>query len=240
MALPISVIIVAKDEEAVIRDCLTSAQMCDEIIVVVDARTTDKTAKIAEENKAKVITQQFIDFSQIKNFALSQATKPWTLLLDADERISRELAESLQQVPEDKDHVGYQIAFRNHLRGAWLHYGGMYPDYHLRLFRTGDAHYEGIVHEKLKLKEGSVGTLKGDIIHMTYPTTQVLFRKVRAYAQLESTEHPKKGYVRATFHAVKRFLGVYVFRGGMFDGSNGLINALALAEYQYILHKPNP
>ncbi len=240
MKLPVSVVIVARDEEKVIAECLRSVEMCAEVIVVVDNRSTDETTHIAHDAGATVFTEKFVDFSQIKNFALAKAKEPWTLLLDADERVSSELAESIKKAtkPMQNSPIGFLIAFRNHLRGKWLQHGGMYPDYHLRFFKTKSAHYTGAIHEKLVIEEGPQGVLGGDIIHMTYPSAKILFRKVRKYAELEAIEYPKKSTSQAVFHAAKRFIGVYFFRRGILDGINGLINAIALAEYQYILYKP--
>lgn len=232
-----SLVVVARDESANIKACLDTVHNSAEKIVVVDDRTADDTAEIAQSCGALVEKVTFTDYSQIKNTAISKAKFPWVLLLDADERPSRELLDQIGLLEESKDIDGYMIAFRNYLGGVWLRHGGMYPDWHIRFFRS-TSRYVGVVHERLSLNPEKVGKITGDIIHYTYKDAAQLFNKVRRYAILEG-RGVKKSWLAAIYYMSKRWIGVYILRAGYLDGYAGLTNATALAYYQYLKYIPS-
>lgn len=236
--MKISATIIARDEAAVITGCLTSLKQCSsihEIIVLVDDRTTDATFELATSLADVVKREKFTDFSQMKNAALSRAKHPWTLLIDADEQLSPELSRELETL-DPEDHTAFLIPEKNFLGTKWLKHGGLYPDYHVRLFKTGSATYQGAVHETLSYK-GTTGKLSGAFLHATYKNTAELFAKVRKYSALEGAG-VKKSWVRAYFMGAKRFVGVYVKQLGFLDGWSGFIHAVALGYYQ--VHKYLP
>lgn len=234
----ISAVIIARDEEASIESCLRSLKACPSIgecIVLIDDRTVDATEAKAKLLADVVKTATFEDFSQMKNAALALASKPWSLLIDADEQLSPELSHELQHL-KPEGHTAFLIPEKNYLGTKWLRYGGLYPDYHIRLFKTGSATYKGAVHETLTYA-GSTGKLTGAFLHATYRDNAELFAKVRKYAALEG-EGVAKSLKKAYFMGVKRFFGVYVKDLGMLDGVAGLVHAYALAYYQVLKYHP--
>ena len=142
MTLPaskLSVTIITRDEEAQIGDCLESVRWADEIIVV-DTGSADRTLEICAKYTPHVYSRPWEGYAPAKNAAIALATGDWILSLDADEQVSaglrREIA-ALQQQPLDTRANGYAVPRRNYLWGHWLRYGGLYPDYQIRLFKRG-------------------------------------------------------------------------------------------------------
>jgi glycosyltransferase involved in cell wall biosynthesis len=234
----ISAVIIARDEEAVIESCLHSLKGCSaiaEIIVLIDDRTVDATEVKSKLLADVVKTATFDDFSQMKNAALALAKKPWSLLIDADEQLSPELSAELVTLNPEQ-HTAFLIPEKNFLGTKWLRYGGLYPDYHIRLFKTGSAVYKGAVHETLTYS-GSTGKLSGAFLHATYHNSAELFAKVRKYAALEG-EGVVKSRRKAYFMGLKRFVGVYVKDLGILDGTAGFVHATALGYYQIRKYHP--
>src|SRR5438105_12638273 len=143
----LSVALVTRNEEERLRACLESVAWADEIVVI-DAESTDKTAALAREFTDRVWVRPWPGFAAQKNFALDQVTGHWILSLDADERVTPDLAQRIRRVlVDDGPADGYSVPRRNLFWGAWVRHGGLYPDYQLRLFPRGAGRFvEDAVH----------------------------------------------------------------------------------------------
>ena len=154
MTMPrLSVVIVTRNEEDRIRDCLTSVAWADEIVVV-DAESDDKTAAIAREFTDHVMLRAWDGFASQKNFGIEQARGEWILSVDADEQVEPALRDEIQSAiggdPDGCD--GYRVARRNIMWGRWIRHGGLYPDWQLRLFRRGRGRFVDLaVHESVRV-----------------------------------------------------------------------------------------
>ncbi|HYM33944.1 MAG TPA: glycosyltransferase family 2 protein [Steroidobacteraceae bacterium] len=165
--IPVSVLIVTKNEERNVSGCIDSVGKFDEVIVF-DSHSTDQTVDLAKKKGATVIQRPFDNFAAHKNWALENISfrYPWVLLLDADERVTDELvAEIVATVKNPSEHVGFYVARKNLFGGRWIRHAGMYPDWNLRLLKLGSARFESrTVHEHVLL-DGPAGFLKQPLVH---------------------------------------------------------------------------
>ena len=139
MKSSVSVIVITYNEEKNIYDCLNSVKWADEIVVV-DSKSTDKTVDIAKSFTDKVYEKEWEGYAENKNFALSKTTSEWILWLDADERVTNDLAqEIIKTINTDSDIDGYELARKAFFLGRWIKHCGWYPGYVLRVFKRENA-----------------------------------------------------------------------------------------------------
>lgn len=196
---PISVLIPAKNEAANLRACIESARFADEIVVV-DSGSTDGTQEIARSLGATVIDFRWDGrFPKKKNWALAHVPwkHEWVFILDADERITPELADELRATVAAPRHDGYYVNRRFWFLDGWLMHCGYYPSWNLRFFRHRVGRYEqftGVddtrsgdneVHEHVVL-QGSVGHLRHEMEHYAFPTIEVWVEKHNRYSNWEA------------------------------------------------------
>src|SRR5262245_36161463 len=144
----ICVILNTLNEEANIVDCLKTVAWADEIVVV-DMRSEDCTAELARKAGAKVYFHERADYVEpARNFALEQATTDWVLIVDADERVPKELAQRIREVIAAPEADIYNIAEKNIVFGTWMQHGTLWPDYHPRLFRKGAVKWPNSIHDR--------------------------------------------------------------------------------------------
>jgi len=231
----VSIVVITLDEEDHLRRCLESVAWAEEIVVV-DAESHDKTVQIAREFTDRVISRPWAGFATQKNFAVEQATGDWVLSLDADEEASCELREEIAAAiagPQACD--GYAIRRRNVFLGQWIRYGGLYPDWQVRLFRRGRGRFvERAVHESVSV-EGTLGRLRGHLMHCSYEGVTDFFARANRYSSLAADEWIREGRrVRARELVVRplgRFVSMYVLQRGFLDGRRGLLLAALYAYY---------
>ena len=235
----IAAVVITKDEERNIADCLASVVWVDEIVVV-DACSTDRTVELARRFTDKVFVRPWPGYGPQKNFGIEQATADWILIMDADERVSDELREEIIAVlgkspspspspsrGEGSPVVAYRIPRRNYYYGRWVRWGGVYPDYQIRLFRKGDTRYNDVqLHENLLVK-GSVGTLVGHLDHFTERQIEDHFRKFGIYTTLAAQEKLKQiksvGWSDLLIRPLVITFKTYFVKQGFRDGVRGLI-----------------
>jgi len=195
----ISACIIAFNEAGRIGDCLASLAFCDEIIVV-DSYSTDATLAIAEAAGARVLQRAFDGFRSQKAYCVEQASHDWVLCLDADERISPELRAAIERARDGgfAGHAGYRFARLSEYFGRFLRHGNAYPDRVMRLFdrRRGGWRGKREIHEAASV-DGSVGTLRGDLVHYPYRSLQQQLAKTEKYARMMA-EHEFARGKRAT------------------------------------------
>jgi glycosyltransferase involved in cell wall biosynthesis len=157
-------VLITRNAENVLDPCLESVAFADEIVVV-DSASNDGTAEIAARRGARIVQKEWLGFGRQKQFAVEQARNDWVLCLDADERVSPELAASIQTALTAPVSPVYRMARRNRFLGRWLSHGEGYPDWSPRLFNRMNARWsDDLVHEKV-LFAVTPGTLQGDLMH---------------------------------------------------------------------------
>ena len=237
-AVAVSVIVITRDEEANIAECLASVSFAREIVVV-DSGSRDRTIELARAQGARVAqTQDWPGFGPQKNRALDLATEPWVLSIDADERVTPELrAEIVRAVEGAGGPDAYAMPRRSSYCGQYIAHSGWYPDRVVRLFRRGSARFSpDAVHERL-VTQGAVGRLAGDLLHTTYPDLETMLEKLNRYSSASAGMLHAEGRRSSLAGAVARglwaFFRTYVLRSGWLDGRMGFVLAVSVAEGTY-------
>jgi glycosyltransferase involved in cell wall biosynthesis len=220
----ISAVIITGNEENNIKDCLKSVQWADEIIVI-DSESTDTTVKIAKEFTDKVFIHQWQGYSAQKTYALTLAKNEWILSLDADERVSEELAKEILN-SDLAQHNGYFLKRDNFFLGKLIRGCGWGNDMQLRLFKKSEAKLsDRMVHEKF-LVNGSISELKYSFSHYSYSNLKDAFIKINNYSTLEATEKVDKKTVNLFTLLVSspiNFFHHLIIRRGFLDGMCGVL-----------------
>ena len=235
----ISVILIAKNEENNIRECLSTVRWVNEIVVV-DAGSSDSTVSIAKEFTENIFVRPWEGYGAAKNFALSQASSEWVLWLDADERVTDSLKEEIQQVLASGDHgiVAYTVPRKANFLGRWILHCGWYPARVTRLFKRGKGKFtESRVHERLEI-DGVQRDLHSDLLHYTDPSLSHYYDKFNKYTSLAAEELADEklpfSVAQVTLRPVWTFFRMYFIRLGFLDGIPGFILCALSASYVFV------
>jgi glycosyltransferase involved in cell wall biosynthesis len=240
--LPISVVIVAKNEARNLPRCLASVQGWVAEIIVALNDTTDGSEAIAKDFGAQVHVLPWQGYRDTKNAARALAAQPWVLALDADEEVSAVLHAAIGAffAGSDKERFsGARFPRKVWFMGRWILHGDWYPDYSLRLFRHGKARWTGdaFVHEKVEC-DGPVATLRGDLHHFPYDSLAVQQQKITNYAELFARQRAEAGATASPVGIISRslwrFVRAYFFKAGFLDGFPGLVAAILTAHYTFL------
>jgi glycosyltransferase involved in cell wall biosynthesis len=232
MSMNISVVIITYNEEDRLEAALKSVDGVADEIVVVDRFSSDDTAKIAEKYTDRFIQREWTNYADQKNFANAQATHPWILSLDADERLSSQLREEIISLKsgDQTDAHAFSMPRQAYYLGRWIRHSGWYPDRKTRLFRKDSARWEGaFVHERLEV-EGPVSKLKGVLQHFTYRSLSDHVQRLDTYSSL-GAQRLYAEQKRCRWHHLRvlpifGFLRAYVWKAGFLDGAAGFIIAV--------------
>lgn len=230
----VTAIIPTFNEESHIEEAIHSVSFADEIIVI-DSFSADQTLDLAKKHKVRILQRVFDDFSSQKNYAIDQATYNWIYILDADERVSKELRKEILNCLHDPcQKVGFYIFRKFYYHQKKINFGGWQRDKVMRLFRKDKCRYDGsFVHETIKY-EGEVGKMKNKIDHYSYTGFDHYENKLMHYAALKALSlYQKKKSVNFFHLHIKppaRFFIDYFLKFGILDGKEGMI--LALHQYR--------
>ncbi len=241
--LSISVCIISSAEAGRIGRCLASvAQWTSEIVVVLNPEVQDGTDAIAASFGAKIYRHPWQGFREQKNLALSYATLPWVLALDADEEVSAELRESIARFFDggqprfDAANFARKVWFL----GRWITHGDWYPDRVLRLFRREKGQWAGSAEHCAVKVQGACTTLAGDLLHFTNPDISSYVNKINYFADLylqrQLAEKARWSAPAAVSRAAWRFVRAYFLRLGFLDGYPGFFIAASTAYSTLVRH----
>jgi glycosyltransferase involved in cell wall biosynthesis len=239
----LSVVIVCRNEAAIIGHTLESLRGLTDDIIVYDNGSTDGTAIVARQFPVIVHEGSWEGFGKTKNSAIALARYNWILSLDADEAIDTELKNTLLALPLNDAENVYQIKFKNFFGNTWLKYGEWGNDKHIRLFNRVKVKWnEAPVHEQLILPEGAkIIKLKGSILHYTAPDIEKYKTKLTQYATLNAKKYyeqgKKAGPLKKYAAAIFSFIQNYIFRAGFLDGKAGYQCAALMAAYTFKKYK---
>ena len=231
-------IILTYNEAGHIKACIESVRFADHILVF-DSFSTDDTVSIARESGAEVTQRRFDNYAGQRNAALQYVENKakWVLFVDADERVTPELADEVRAVIQDPNFVAWRIPRFNYILGKLTKGAGWYPDYQTRLLRVGYAQYdpERQVHELVML-DGSEGTLREHFIHYNYASIQQFHAKQRRYSAYDAQIMYQTG-IRVKpqnfiLQPIRQFRWRFITLGGYRDGIHGLRLSLLMAEYE--------
>jgi glycosyltransferase involved in cell wall biosynthesis len=235
VAVPVTATVISFNEAANIQAALESLSWADEIIVV-DSESTDDTVAIARQFTDRVIVRPWPGYIAQKNFAAEQASHDWIFSLDADERVTPELAAEIKAiVTRGPSAAGYRVPRVTFHLGRWLRSTDWYPDYQLRLYDRRRARWTGrYVHESVKA-DGPVEDLRGELQHYAYRDLAHHFQTMDKYTTLAARQMfedgRRAGFFDLLVHPPAAFFRNYVLRGGFRDGIPGLIVSAMNARY---------
>jgi glycosyltransferase involved in cell wall biosynthesis len=232
----LSVIIICKNEQDNIRDCLDSVAFADEIILL-DSKSTDNTLNIARKYTDKLfITEDWPGYGPQKNRALCKAKGQWVLSIDADERLSDTLQQEIQQVIHSETPFdAFKLLRLSSYCGRMIRYGDWKNDYVLRLFRNKSGQFTNdTVHERYVLNQGKLWSkLKSPLFHYSFKSLEQVLSKVNEYSTLSADrkyqQHKKSSVKKALCHASWSFFRGYFIRLGFLDGREGFLLAVSNA-----------
>ncbi len=234
----ISGLVITFNEVNNIEEIIQNLNFVDELIIV-DSYSTDGTIDLIKKHpKVKLLLNKFDNFSSQRNLAIENASHPWILFLDADERICDNLKkEILETINKAQTYNSYYFFRKFMFQNSHLKFSGWQTDKNIRLFKKGTAEYisDKLVHEKLNVT-GEIGVLKHQLIHYSYTNFKSYKTKMIYYGTLKAQELYRKGVKPNLFHfyikPAYKFLHSYLIRLGILDGKKGIIisylNALSI------------
>ncbi|QWD81053.1 glycosyltransferase family 2 protein [Polynucleobacter sp. MWH-S4W17] len=239
----LSVILITRNEEANLDDCLASLEGIAQQIVVVDTNSSDRTLEIAKKHGASI--SQPVDwpgFGPQKNRALDLATSEWVLSLDADERLTPALKSEILTAIHHSAHVDcFAIPRLSWYCGRFIRHSGWSPDYVDRLFKRGTARFsDDLVHERL-IPNGQVAKLENPMLHYSFMNYSQVLQKLDRYSTASAEQAFARGKtsspLKAALHGAWAFFRTYVLRAGFLDGPQGFALAVSNGQgtyYRYI------
>ncbi len=231
-------IILTYNEEQNIQACLESLHFSDHIVVF-DSYSTDATVQLAKQSGAEVIQRVFDDYAGQRNAALKyvEGRADWVLFVDADERVSPELALEVQTVIQRTKYAAWRVPRLNYIFGKLTKGAGWYPDYQTRLLRLGAAHYDPArrVHELVNV-DGAEGTLNEHFIHLNYENLSQFHTKQQRYSAYDAQIMHQQGiqpkFQNFILQPLRQFWWRFVSLRGYQDGWHGLRLSLLMAWYE--------
>jgi glycosyltransferase involved in cell wall biosynthesis len=238
----ISVVIIAKNEEENIAECIASAMQISNDIIVADSGSTDATQALAVQAGARLIQTEWKGYGQTRNEAAKTAVNDWVLALDADERVTAELAKSINSLPLNDDSVLFGFERKSFLITKKIKYGEWGRDKVHRLYNRKWATWDlQPVHENIIGNNISRKIIPGSLLHYTMKDLNVYRAKTILYAQLSARKYAAQGkkatIIKRFVSPVFSFVQNYIFRLGFLDGREGLIIASASSKYVYLKYR---
>lgn len=233
----LTAVILTKNEENNIEKCIKSLWFCDQIVVV-DDESEDDTVQIAKKLKVEVLVHKMKDFADQHNWAIENIKSNWLLFIDADERVSQELAGEILKKIKKPDAVGYFIPRIDTMWNKKLRFGDLWGAKFIRLGRRGAGFWEGAVHEQWKI-DGIIKTLEHPLNHFPHPNLVTFLSSLNRYSSMRAEELYSKGersnLLQIIFYSVGKFLWLEVCRLGFADGIVGFIHAMCMSFYTFLV-----
>ncbi len=236
--LPLSAVFIAMNAASELPEALQSVQFCEDILIV-DSGSTDDTPTVARQHGARVLHKDWLGFGPQKRWAVEQARHDWVLCLDADERVSPDLEQSIRQafqaqciaLENDPLLAGFEFPRSNFFLGKYLRHGEGYPDYSRRLFHRMRAQWSlDEVHEKVeaRLPEAGFQRMNGDLLHHSAESLQTYLNKQNRYTSIQARHLVERrqipGWGKVVLSPLTRFIKFYLIRRGFLDGLPGLVH----------------
>lgn len=230
MNVLLSAVIITFNEEKNIKRCLQSLKGVADEIVVVDSFSTDKTESICLAHGVRFVKHKFEGHIQQKNYAITQATYPHILSLDADEALDETLKQSVLEKKKNWTHDGYYMNRLTNYCGQWIYHCGWYPDRKLRLWDSRKGRWAGTnPHDRYEMLDSSSQTnrIKGNILHYSFYTIEEHKKQTIYFADIAAKSYLKQGkrfwIGNLVLNPLLKFLKSYFFQLGFLDGYYGLV-----------------
>ncbi len=232
--MSLSAVLITKNEEKNLEACLRSLSFCSEIIVV-DSESTDRTLEIARRFTPNVYSRPWTNFSEQRNYAASLATNRWIFSVDADERVSSDLATEITQKIGQPPHglSAFAVPRKTYHLGKWIAHGGWYPNYVVRLFDRTQGRWEGGELHEYWSTTGRLGYVTHPIDHFSFENLADQVSRNNRYSSLGAVVLKKKGQpfslARLAGKTISKFIETYILKKGFLDGLPGFIIAVSAA-----------
>lgn len=240
--MKLSAAIITYNEELNIGPCIESLHDFVDEIIVLDSNSTDNTIKIAKSYpKVKTFSQNFKGHIEQKNDAIKLCSSEWVLALDADERVTSVLKESIKKVLETENKLnGYKISRLTYHLGQFIRHSGWYPQFRYRLFRKGHARWTGEnPHDYVEI-EGEGSKLKGDILHYSFKDLSHQIDTINKFSSIVAFTRFKKNLsfslLKCIYKPLVKFIEIYFFKMGFLDGFPGFVIAVSSANSTFLKH----
>lgn len=232
----LSAVIITKNEESNLEECLKSLHWVDEVIVV-DSYSTDLTIEIAKKYTPYVYKRFWTGYTDQRNFGAMKASNDWILSIDADERITKELSVEIQEKLGENNFVAFKIPMQNYLFNRWMNHSGLGNQYHTRLYNKKYCEWDSLIHEDIVAK-GNIGKMDGKMLHLAYENVSELIYKIDKYTDLEvekliNLQNPPST-IKLLVYPYIIFMYKYFFQKGFKDGISGFAWAVSLSYYHQI------
>lgn len=240
----ISAAIIAYNEEKHIARTLQSLQsIADEIVVIINDNSTDKTEQICLQFGAVIFKNKFETYGKQKQFAVAKCTHNLILSIDADEAIDNILTKELEQIKTTPIADGYTIGIKNFYCGKWMQFGGINSTKRLRIFNKQKGNWNNAaVHEKIELAEiSNIIHLKGNILHIAYESKAEHINKLKKYAALNAQKLSAKSkpylFFKLFISPISKFITSYFLKLGFMEGMQGLQFAYLMSYETWLKYK---
>lgn len=238
----LSVIVLTKNYEALLENCLRSVAGWADEIIIVDGLSTDATIPIAKKYTDKIFQHPWLgSFSEERNFGIERASMDWCLQIDPDERVTSEFRQSVDELLSKNNLCdAYEFRKKNYFFGHFMGHGGWHH-YSLHFFKRTKARYEGIVHETLKVS-GSVGKIEAAVEHFPFTSITQFLQRHNRYSTLEAEDEKRvHGFLpdevilyNLQKKSLKRFFKFFVKKKGFLDGIHGFLFSVLFAWVHFI------
>lgn len=240
--MTIAAVIIARNEEGMIANCLDTLRWCDEIFVI-DHASTDSTPLLAERAGAKVIKQKgSISLSELRNVGLAAADSEWILYIDADERVTPALMKEIKSAVLQANVTSFAVRRNNIHYGKWMQHGGWEKDSVVRLFKTSALKkWSGEIHEHAEV-EGKQSDLWEPLVHLTHRNLLDGLRKSMEWTPIEAellmkANHPRMSMPRLIKVMATEFIRRFFFMKGWKDGLEGGIESMVQAINRFFVYE---
>ncbi len=226
----ISVVIIAKNEEKMIKACLESVKWAGEIIFF-DNNSSDKTVDIAKKYTDKIFEFKELDYADIKNKAFEKTSGDWVLYIDADERVLESLKNEILELTKSNDKAAFALSRRNIIFGQEVKYASFWPDWIIRLVKKDSfTGWQGEVHETLTFK-GNLGYTKNSLLHLTHRDLDQVVLKSLNWSRIDAKLRLNAGHPKMSGWRFLRILfGELIYQGiirkGFFNGTVGTVDCI--------------
>jgi glycosyltransferase involved in cell wall biosynthesis len=238
--MPLTVLIPCKNERRHLAECIASVRPIADEILLADSGSTDGSLEIARNLGCRVIERDYVNSANFKNWAIPQARHGWVLVVDADERVTPQLADEIRKVlAADPDPDAYQLRRDLYFLGHRINHCGVSDGFLVRLFRRDACRYQKRrVHADVEVKSGKVGRLAHRLLHYTALDIDDFVAKQQRYSTwsaLDAYDAGKRSTLtKMLLHAPLRFLQLYLLRRGFLDGRAGLVVCGIMAYYTFL------
>ena len=233
----LTALILTKNEEKNIERCIESLKFCDEIVLI-DDESDDSTTKIAKKLGVKLLKNKMVDYGSQRNWAIDQIKSGWILFVDADEVVSKELGDSIQEAVKRNDANGYLVHRVDYIWDHKFRFGDVGNVWLLRLAKRGAGKWERTVHETWTI-DGRVGKLKGELSHYPHQSVVEFLKHINKYSTLKAKEFYKDGkktnIFEITLGPIWIFFKLYILKLGIFDGIAGFVHAMLMSFYMFLV-----